>query len=103
MMYIMLYRDLKHMFRICLVTIIFQCFCVTNVFADNCFVAKENGKLVKELGKCNQRHSLCSTFKIPLALMGFDFGVLDSVTSPKVEYDMNIETKYVTYSSGIIF
>lgn len=53
--------------------------------------------MVKQIGKCDQRHSPFSTFKIPLALIGFDGGILNSSASPKVEYTPDLEKNYVTY------
>ncbi len=51
-------------------------------FADSCFIAKENGKVLKTEGDCDKRYAPCSTFKIPLALMGFDSGILTDATHP---------------------
>jgi beta-lactamase class D len=51
-----------------------------------CFVAKEAGKIIAQEGKCSERHSPCSTFKIPLSLMGFDSGILKDENTPKWEF-----------------
>jgi beta-lactamase class D len=51
-------------------------------FADSCFIVKENGKVLKTEGDCDKRYPPCSTFKIPLALMGFDSGILTDATHP---------------------
>ena len=59
--------------------------------SDNCFIAKENGKIVKQEGKCDKRHSPFSTFKIPLALMGFDAGILHTPQKPLVEFTPEIK------------
>ena len=45
-------------------------------FADSCFIAKENGKVLKSEGDCEKRYAPMSTFKIPLSLIGFDSGIL---------------------------
>ena len=45
-------------------------------FADSCFIAKENSKVLKTEGDCDKRYAPMSTFKIPLSLMGFDSGIL---------------------------
>lgn len=45
-------------------------------FADSCFIAKENGKVLKTEGDCEKRYAPESTFKIPLSLIGFDSGIL---------------------------
>ena len=45
-------------------------------FADSCFIAKENVKVLKSEGECDKRYAPMSTFKISLALMGSDSGIL---------------------------
>jgi beta-lactamase class D len=45
-------------------------------FADSCFIAKENGKVLKSEGDCEKRYAPMSTFKIALSLIGFDSGIL---------------------------
>ncbi len=50
---------------------------------NNCFIAKENGAMLKQEGKCTERHSPCSTFKIAISLMGFDKGILTDKTHPE--------------------
>lgn len=52
------------------------------VFADSCFIAKENTKVLKTEGDCDKRYAPMSTFKIPLSLMGFDSGVLEDEMHP---------------------
>lgn len=52
------------------------------VFADHCFIAKKNGKVLQSEGDPEQRYAPQSTFKIPLALMGFDSGILTDATHP---------------------
>lgn len=52
-------------------------------FADNCFIAKEKGKVLKSKGDCEKRYAPQSTFKIALALMGFDSGVLIDEMHPE--------------------
>ncbi len=69
-------------------------FSLSEAYADNCFVAKENGKIVKQEGKCDQRHSPFSTFKIPLALMGFDSGVLSTLQEPLVKFTQEIKKNF---------
>ena len=49
----------------------------------NCFVAKEGDKVLQSEGDCKTRHAPCSTFKIPLALIGFDSGILIDETHPE--------------------
>lgn len=45
-------------------------------FADSCFIAKENEKLLQSEGDPEKRYAPMSTFKIALSLMGFDSGIL---------------------------
>lgn len=70
---------------------------VTVYASENCFIAIENDKVVKQVGKCDSRFSPYSTFKIPLALMGFDSGILKSPDEPKVEFTPEMEESYLTY------
>lgn len=51
-------------------------------FADNCFIAKENGKVLQSEGDCATSYGPQSTFKIALSLMGFDSGILKDETHP---------------------
>jgi len=55
-----------------------------------CFIAKESGKIVKQIGKCNSRHSPYSTFKIAIAVMGFDSGILKNPQRPLLEVPKGI-------------
>jgi beta-lactamase class D len=50
---------------------------------DNCFLITENKVILKSEGNCNVRYSPCSTFKIALALMGYDTGILKDETHPE--------------------
>lgn len=45
------------------------------------------GKPLHRSGACASRFSPCSTFKIPLALMGFDAGILTGPHAPAWDYD----------------
>lgn len=54
--------------------------------SENCFLAKENGKLIKQEGACTKRHSPFSTFKVPLALMGFESGFLKTSSDPLLKF-----------------
>lgn len=64
----------------------------------NCFIATKNGETLKTQGDCYLRVSPCSTFKIALALMGFDAGMLTNQDSPKwafkKEYEKNLPDWY---------
>ncbi len=62
------------------------------------FIAKEDNKIIKTIGNYEDRHSPFSTFKVALALMGFDSGILKSKDSPKwqfqEEYEKNFQSWY---------
>lgn len=80
--------------------LVFSCFLIlfmTPVFAaKNCFLAKENGVILKTEGDCDTTYSPCSTFKISLALMGFDNDILKDEMHPvwpfKKEYEAFLES-----------
>lgn len=49
----------------------------------DCFIAKEGGKYLIQEGKnCNIRYSPASTFKIALAAIGYDSGILKDANRP---------------------
>ncbi|MFJ1267844.1 class D beta-lactamase [Legionella lytica] len=50
---------------------------------DDCFIAKENGKVVQQEGACSLRQAPCSTFKIAISLMGFNEGILMDALHPE--------------------
>ncbi len=53
-------------------------------FADTkCLIIQEKDHVLKQAGNCTERHSSCSTFKIPISLMGFDSGILIDQTHPE--------------------
>lgn len=65
-----------------LITLVFS----SSVFSSSqCFIAKENNKIVKEEGDCETRYAPASTFKIPLSLMGYDAGIFQDETHPEWE------------------
>lgn len=64
---------------------------------SNCFLATENGKIIKQTGQndvCKKRHTPCSTFKIAISLMGYDQGFLVDETHPELPF----KPEYVHYS-----
>lgn len=61
-------------------------FISTQSMASSCFIIKENEKVIKEEGECHKAFAPNSTFKIPLALMGFDSGILKSENSPVIPF-----------------
>jgi beta-lactamase class D len=50
-------------------------------------ISAPDGTVLKEDGDCTKRHTPASSFKIPLALMGFDAGVLKDQDTPRLPYD----------------
>jgi len=70
----------------------------TNHTSYSGFVAKQGNKIIKAIGKYKDRHAPFSTFKVALALMGFDAGILETKDSPrwpfKEEYEKNFQSWY---------
>ena len=50
--------------------------------SQQCFIAKENGKILVNEGDCKTKYGPQSTFKIALSLIGFDSGILKSESNP---------------------
>ncbi|MDF2549341.1 MAG: Class beta-lactamase [Chlamydiales bacterium] len=48
-----------------------------------CFFAQENQQVIISEGDCSLRHAPCSTFKVPLSLMGYNEGLLIDETHPE--------------------
>ena len=72
--------------------------------ANSGLVIKQDNKIIKTIGKYKDRHSPFSTFKVALALMGFDAKILENKDSPKwafkPEYEKNLQSWY-THQKGI--
>ncbi|MBS0289548.1 MAG: class D beta-lactamase [Proteobacteria bacterium] len=64
---------------------------------EHCFIAKENGQIVKQIGNCEQRHSPCSTFKVPLAVIGFETNILTSPYEPTFYFTEEIKKVLAPY------
>jgi beta-lactamase class D len=88
---------MANIFKKIAATFIFTLFGLSVGVAGNCFIAIENGQVVKTIGECEERYSPFSTFKVPLAVMGFDAGILTSPDHPKVTFTEEINQKYITY------
>lgn len=59
------------------------CLLGTHTYAEElCFLAKEGDKTLKTEGDCEKRFTPQSTFKLPLALMGFDAHILKDIHNP---------------------
>jgi len=52
----------------------------------SCFVIAENNYIIKKAGNCDKRWSPCSTFKIAIALMGYDSEILINEALPEWNY-----------------
>ena len=68
-------------------------FAAASFAEQGCFIAKQNGQDLIKTGDCVTRYSPCSTFKVPLALMGYDAKILKNETSPKWPF----KKKYYAY------
>jgi len=55
-------------------------------------VDAKTSNLIHESGDCKTRHGAQSTFKIPLAVMGFDSGILKDEHNPSWPYDPAVKT-----------
>jgi beta-lactamase class D len=74
-----------------LLTIIVCTFLNSNLNASECFILKDLNKneIIKKYDDdkiCETRFSPCSTFKIPLSLIGFDSQVLKNEKKPELRY-----------------
>lgn len=49
-----------------------------------------SGRVLHRSGPCTTRFSPCSTFKIPLGLMGFDAGILQDAHHPAWDYEPRV-------------
>lgn len=59
--------------------------------AESCFIVKENSFIIKSEGDCDKRYSPCSSFKIALALMGYDSGILKDEVHPQWSFKPGYE------------
>jgi beta-lactamase class D len=53
-------------------------------------IDQATGRILHRSGQCAARFSPCSTFKIPLALLGYDAGILKDAHTPAWDYDPRI-------------
>ncbi len=82
----------KFILFLCSVTLLAN----TAFASESCFIAKEGSVFIKSEGDCNKRYVPCSSFKIALALMGYDVGILKDEVHPqwpfKPEYEAFLES-----------
>ena len=65
-----------------------------SLFAEKeSFLAKQGNIVLRQDGDCLCRHSPCSTFKIPLSLMFYDYGLLINENEPELPF----KDGYVVY------
>lgn len=64
---------------------------------NTAFIAKKNGKILQEKGNCDAQNPPCSTFKVALALMGFDAGILKDKDSPKWTFKKEYEAHFQSW------
>jgi len=57
----------------------------------NCLIVLEDNKVIFKEGNCSKRYAPCSTFKFPLALMGFNENILKDEHSPKIQFRKGFE------------
>lgn len=53
-----------------------------------------SGRVIRRTGLCGVQFTPCSTFKVPLALMGFDSGILQDAHHPAWKFDPKVHTAY---------
>lgn len=76
-----------------LVLLIFTCFQPWVWGQESCLIIRENGKNIIQEGRCDTREAPCSTFKIAIALMAFNEGILKNESLPVLPF----KTGYATY------
>lgn len=63
------------------------CLWISPLLGDtHAFLIVEGDQVIREFGDCDRRVAPQSTFKIAIALMGYDSGILHSETEPVWEY-----------------
>ena len=62
----------------------FECTLVTSI---------ETGAIINQQGACDQRVAPASTFKVPLALIGYDAGILQDEKSPAWDWKPGTEAR----------
>ena len=81
---------MKYIFFLLVVLLSFS----NSMNAKDCFIVKDykSGKIIEERGGelCKTRFSPCSSFKLPIALMGYDSGILKNENNPKFKYNSKI-------------
>ncbi len=98
---------MKSMNKLLIAVLCVSFLCAFLLFPFNAHAAKSctlivsypEGEIIKQDGDCEQRRSPVSSFKLPLAVMGFDSGLLKDAHTPSLTYkdeyqsDMDIQKK----------
>ena len=58
-----------------------------NSAAKESFLIKKDAQILEKKGLIHERHSPCSTFKIPLSLMAYNENILIDENNPKIPYN----------------
>lgn len=74
---------------------------ISKIYAiETIIISNLNEKnVIYKQGKVEQQVSPCSTFKIALSLIGFDFGILQDELNPKWQYNENYKTSNELWKS----
>ncbi len=68
--------------------VVFPCLCAMADEENFILMNGNTGEIVVELGpQVNERFSPCSTFKVPLSLMGYDAGILIDENTPVWDFE----------------
>lgn len=68
---------------------------IANEIKNYCFLAQENNQLIVQKGdSCDKSYSPASSFKIPIALMGFNEGVLINEAIPTLAYTEDFKENF---------
>lgn len=65
---------------------------------NSAFIATQDNKTIKEVGNVDEHHAPFSTFKVALALMGFDAGILESKDYPKWSFKKEYGANFPWYN-----
>jgi beta-lactamase class D len=64
---------------------------------EGAFIAKQASNIIINVGETENRHAPMSTFKVALALMGFNEGILVDSNTPKWTFKKEYETKFPSW------
>ena len=73
--------------KVLLLSVSMVLFSLSAQASETCFIAKENGKILKSEGNCSLRLPPGCDFSIFLSIIGFDSGVLKDENNPEWSYN----------------